>query len=292
MKNIWQKHFNDYELLDFGNEQKLEKFGNIITIRPEPFAKKPPQYLYTEWLKKADFVFKSVSKTKGQWKALTKSQKQWSLSYKHPKFSLMFNLKLTNFKHVGVFPEQSNNWSFIYNTIKQLNSPNTKVLNLFAYTGGATLAAKAAGAQITHVDSMKKVVDWAKENMASSNLNDVRWIVDDARKYVKRAIKRNEKYQGIILDPPAYGKGAKGENWQLEKDLPQLINEVVKLLDTKQSFLVLNTYSSGFYPKDLKLMIEKALPFQAKIEYGDTYLKASNNRKLFTGHYVRMLKSL
>ena len=173
----------------------------------------------------------------------------WVSSSKYQdKAVIKFRLGLTSFKHVGVFPEQAVNWDFIFESVEQLktvgiNQP--KILNLFAYTGGASLAAKAAGADVTHLDSIKQVVSWSKENMELSGLKDIRWLVEDAMTYVKRELKRGKKYHGIILDPPAYGHGPNGESWQLEDNITEMMQMVAQLLE-EQHFLVLNTYSLGF----------------------------------------------
>jgi 23S rRNA (cytosine1962-C5)-methyltransferase len=199
-------------------------------------------------------------------------------------------LKLTAFKHVGVFPEQAVNWDYISSTIKSFKTKNPKVLNLFAYTGGASLVAKAAGADITHVDSIKQVVTWANLNQELSGLKDIRWVVEDALKFVKREIKRGNIYNGIILDPPAYGHGPKGERWKLENQLTEMIQDVVKLLDPKEHFLILNTYSDGISPSDIHRLISTSFPLVKNLETGELYLKSLTNKKLLLGSLGRFRK--
>src|SRR5690606_26657287 len=201
----------------------------------------------SEWDQRADIRFRGRSATSGDW--LKKSPKvadRWHIRYQNEDISLRFRLGLTSFKHVGIFPEQAINWDYIIHSIRALKTPKPKVLNLFAYTGGASLAAKAAGADTTHVDSIKQVVSWANENQELSGLQDIRWVVEDALKFVKREVKRGNRYQGIILDPPAYGHGPKGEKWKLEDHIMEMMRDVVQLLDPADHFLLLNTYSLGF----------------------------------------------
>ncbi len=212
--------------------------------------------------------------------------------------TLRFRLALTAFKHVGIFPEQAVNWDYIYESITLLNRSDVplssgegsgvrpKVLNLFAYTGGASLAAKAAGADITHLDSIKQVVTWSKENMELSGLKDIRWIVEDALTFVKREVKRGKKYNGIILDPPAYGNGANGEKWKLEDNINEMMKCVMSLLDEQECFLVLNTYSLGFS----SLIIENLLSGIDDLNTGELYLHSKSGHKLPLGVFGRFRK--
>ena len=194
--------------------------------------------------------------------------------------------QLNSFKHVGIFPEQALNWDFIYKTIKKIGTPQPKVLNLFAYTGGASLAAKAAGADVTHVDSIKQVINWSRENMESSNLNDIRWVVEDALKFVKREVKRGKKYNGIILDPPAYGIGANGERWKLEDSINEILADISYLLDEKH-FLVLNVYSLGLSPLILENLVKTNFNNPQNLELGEVYLNAKSEIKLPLGILAR-----
>ena len=174
---------------------------------------------------------------------------QWRIDYRYRGMSLRMRLGLTSFKHVGVFPEQGENWNFIYDSVAELKARlgrEPRVLNLFAYTGGASLAARSAGAEVTHVDSVRQVVTWARENMEASGLDGIRWVVEDAMKFVRREVRRGRSYDGIILDPPAYGRGPEGEKWVLGQDIGPMLECCTRLLSATDGFLVLNLYSMGF----------------------------------------------
>ena len=244
--DLWR----DYELIDSGGFEKLERFGRWITARPEPQAiwhKSLPQ---SEWDRLATAYFRrdARSEERGQWVCCPQMPEQWWVEYAYKEMRIRMRLGLTSFKHVGLFPEQAENWNFIYDQshrIASLRQRPAQVLNLFAYTGGATLAARAAGAEVTHVDSVKQVVTWARGNMEQSGLDGVRWIVEDALKFVRREVKRGHLYDGLILDPPAYGRGPEGEKWVLEQHLGELLEGCARLLAPTGSFLVLNLYSMG-----------------------------------------------
>jgi 23S rRNA (cytosine1962-C5)-methyltransferase len=282
----WQ----DYELLDSGNFEKLERFGKHITIRPEPQAVWDPSLTSGEWEKMAHVKFVAKSSSAGEWKKLKPTPDRWNINYELPSGkTISFRLALTAFKHVGVFPEQAVNWDFIFNSIGEMKTPKPKVLNLFAYTGGASLAARAAGADVTHVDSVKQVVTWANDNMALSNLDNIRWLVEDALKFVKREQRRGNKYNGIILDPPAYGHGPSGEKWKLEENINEMTKAVVELLDEKEHFLILNAYSLGFSAMILENLFPKMK--NSKLETGELFLNAKYGSKLPLGVFGR-LKSL
>jgi 23S rRNA (cytosine1962-C5)-methyltransferase len=288
-KNITISNFKNYELIDSGDGEKLEKLGEIITIRPEPQAIWGKRLKENQWNKQAHVKFVSKSSSSGIWNKLKPNVPEtWYLTYNNNALKLKFKLALTNFKHVGIFPEQSDNWDFIYNSVKRL--PKPKVLNLFAYTGGASLAAKQGGADVTHVDSIKQVVTWARNNMELSNLDNIRWIVEDAMKFIKRAERRKEVYQGIIFDPPAYGHGPKGESWKLERDLKELINAVLNVLDKKHHFLVLNTYSLNLSPMVLDNLLTDYINFDTSMELGEVYIKSSTEQLLPLGNYARLQK--
>ncbi|HRG38181.1 MAG TPA: class I SAM-dependent methyltransferase [Bacteroidia bacterium] len=281
------QNFKDYELIDVGNFEKLERFGQYITIRPEPQAVWDKTLNQAEWEKRAHIKFVSKSSSSGEWKKLKQMPDQWQIRYQinNSDASIHFRLGLTSFKHVGIFPEQASNWDFIYQTVKEMKTPSPRVLNLFAYTGGASLVAKAAGADITHVDSIKQVVSWSKENMQLSNLTDIRWVVEDALKFVKREEKRGNKYNGIILDPPAFGHGPNGEKWKLEDNINEMISVVLRLLDDNEHFLILNAYSLGFS----SLIIENLLKEKAgkNLHTGELYLQATAGNKLPLGVFGR-----
>lgn len=289
-------HFPDYELIDCGDFEKLERFGKFITIRPEPQAVWSKKLSSQEWEKAAHVKFVPKSSSSGEWKKFREMPDRWNLRYKIPgsKSALEFRLALTSFKHVGIFPEQAVNWDYIHDSIQQIKPPlssgrgaggEVKFLNLFAYTGGASLAAKVAGADVTHLDSIKQVVTWARENQDQSKLSNIRWLVEDALKFVKREVKRGNKYHGIILDPPAYGNGPEGEKWKLEDNIQEMMHHVLHLLDEKDHFLILNAYSLGFS----SLVIENMLQEKAKdkLETGELYLQSKTGLKLPLGVFGR-----
>ena len=280
------ENWKDYELLDCGDLEKLERFGNVVLRRPEPQALWQKQLSEQEWNKLADVKFIQKGSHAGEWKKNKPVSDKWQIAYKHQDLAIKFNLSLTSFKHVGIFPEQALNWDFIYKTIKNIGTPQPKVLNLFAYTGGASLAAKAAGADITHVDSIKQVINWSRENMESSNLSDIRWVVEDALKFVKREVKRGKKYNGIILDPPAYGIGANGERWILEYSINEILSDISHLLDERH-FLVLNVYSLGLSPLILENLIKTNFKNPQNLDLGEVYLNAKSGIKLPLGILAR-----
>lgn len=293
ISTIFPEHFSDYELIDSGDFEKLERFGEYISIRPEPQAVWSKKLSEAEWMKLAHVKFVGVSSSSGKWNFLKKMPENWEIQYKHNDLNLSFNLALTKFKHVGLFPEQSVNWDFIFEKIKLIkqNVNQPKVLNLFAYTGGSSLAACAAGAETYHVDSIKQVVSWANRNMLSSNLKDIRWVVEDAVKFVKREVKRGKLYQGIILDPPAYGHGTDGEKWKLEDQINEMLYDVLSLLDKEHHFFILNTYSLGFSSLIIEnLMLDNLKKCKLETvqpEFGELYIPSSSNQKLPLGVYCR-----
>jgi len=285
------QHWKDYELIDCGDFEKLERFGDLILIRPEPQAVWPKALSDAEWNKRYHIKFKGRSATTGEWlKKNPKIQDRWHIQYKNDDVAIKFRLGLTSFKHVGIFPEQAVNWDYISESVRSFKAEKPKVLNLFAYTGGASLIAKAAGADTTHVDSIKQVVTWANENMEISNLDNIRWVVEDALKFVKRELKRGNTYNGIILDPPAYGHGPKGEKWKLEDHIMEMMTEVVQLLDPKEHFLILNTYSLGFSSVIVENLIKTAFPKVENLEIGELFLQATAGPKLPLGVFGKFRK--
>lgn len=285
-------HWKDYELIDCGDFEKLERFGNLILIRPEPQAVWSKQLSAAEWQKLHHIKFKGRSATSGDW--LKKSPHlpdRWHIEYKNGDVAIKFRLALTSFKHVGIFPEQAVNWDYSITCLKKFKTPEPKVLNLFAYTGGASLIARAAGADTTHVDSIKQVVTWANENQELSGLNNIRWVVEDALKFVKRELKRGKKYNGIILDPPAYGHGPSGEKWKLEDNINEMIHDVVQLLDPQEHFLILNAYSLGFSSVIIENLLKTAFPQAENLETGELYLQATSGVKLPLGVFGKFCKT-
>ncbi len=276
--------WKDYELIDCGNFEKLERFGNLILVRPEPQAVWGKALPENEWQKQHHIRFKGRSATSGEWlKKNPATLDRWHIEYQNPEVAIKLRLGLTSFKHVGVFPEQAVNWDYISSNIKKLKTPQPKFLNLFAYTGAASLVARAAGAEVTHVDSIKQVVTWANENQQLSNLNNIRWVVEDALKFVKRELKRSNTYNGIILDPPAFGHGPNGEKWKLEDNILEMMQDVVQLLDPQEHFLILNTYSLGFSSVIVENLIRGAYPQAKNLETGELYLQATAGSKLPLG---------
>ena len=263
------EYWKDYELIDSGRGEKLERFGKYVLRRPEPKALWAPSLPEGEWKRHSHVVFrpgagfgKAGKEDSGTWEKVRKMDDQWGIVYNGEQdpethaasdLHIALRLGLTSFKHVGVFPEQAPNWEYIFRETSRLGriakangllAP--KVLNLFAYTGAASLVAKAAGADVTHLDSVRQVVTWARENMERSGLDGVRWVVEDALKFARREAKRGNRYQGIILDPPAYGHGPDGEKWKLDELLFDLLKNVAQILSPRDSFMVLNLYSNGY----------------------------------------------
>ena len=284
-------HWKDYELIDCGDFEKMERFGNLVLIRPEPQAVWNKGLPESEWTKQHHIRFRGRSATSGEWvKKNANLPDRWNIEYKNDDVKINLRMALTSFKHVGMFPEQAVNWDYISKHVKLFKAENPKVLNLFAYTGGASLIAKAAGADTTHVDSIKQVVTWGNENMELSGIKDIRWVVEDALKFVKREVKRGKIYNGIILDPPAYGHGPNGEKWKLEDSLNEMMHDVVKLLDPEEHFLILNTYSLGFSSVIVQNLIQSAYPKVQNLEIGELYLQATAGSKLPLGVFGKFYK--
>ena len=299
MELLSPQNWPEYELIDSGEFEKLERFGSRIIARPEPQAIWDKNLSIDEWQKMADAYFikgKSSKGTgfgndyeRGEWRLKPGIKEQWYLNYEYQQMHLKFRLGLTSFKHIGVFPEQVSNWNYIYDTIKGFNQSGLKVLNLFAYTGGASLAAKAAGADVTHLDSVKQVVSWARENMEVSNLNDIRWIIDDAVKFVSREARRGNFYNGIILDPPAYGRGPEGEKWILEEGINELLKGCNQILSSSNSFMVLNLYSIGFSAL-IAESLTKSIFGDNNLEIGELFVTDKGLRRLPLGVFARFKK--
>ncbi len=245
--------FYDYELIDADNGERLERWGDIILIRPDPQIIWSGERRDERW-QKAHAVYHRSNSGGGYWEILKKVPDVWNVSYE----DLTFRLKPMSFKHTGLFPEQAVNWSLARKLIESENR-EISVLNLFAYTGGATVACLKSGAKVTHVDASKGMVTWAKENAAASGVKDksVRWLVDDCVKFVKREIRRGNKYDAIIMDPPSYGRGPGGEVWKLSEQLSELLCDVGKLLSDEPLFFFLNSYTSGLSPTILDFIVKK-----------------------------------
>ncbi len=278
--------WSDYELIDTGDESKLERFGKYLVNRPDPrilWRKNLPE---PEW-QKADAVYQRTSNTEGQWSIKKDPPTPWQISYDKLKFSL----RPTEFKHMGVFPEQAINWRWLEKTI---NQRSLRVLNLFAYTGGATIAAALSGARVTHVDSVKNTIAWARENAALSQISSdkIRWIEDDAMKFVAREIKRGNTYEGIILDPPRFGRGPQGEVWKLAEDLPKLLSLCSELLTSRAQFILLNAYTADLSSLVFQHAIEDMIKSRGgTVTVSELTLKStSDNRLLPSGISARWMK--
>jgi 23S rRNA (cytosine1962-C5)-methyltransferase len=291
---IHPSSWKDYELLDSGSFEKLERFGKVILIRPEPQAIWEPVLSEAEWQKQAHAHFTREQKdnfrygeeVKGGWKKLKPIQDSWQVNYQHQSLNLTLRLALTGFGHVGVFPEQGSNWNYIYDTITSWKVSQPRVLNLFAYTGAASVVARAAGAEVTHVDASRPGLNWANQNMQLNQLSDIRWVYEDALKFVKREVKRGNKYNGIIMDPPPYGRGPEGEKWTLQEKLNELIHLASQLLEPSPSFFILSMYAVGFSPL-VGLNVVKTHFNIDSPDYGEFFLKSKTNRNLPMGTYLR-----
>ncbi len=278
---LFTQPWEEYELLDAGGGKKLERFGSVTTIRPELQAYFKSDTTFVEWEKKADCAFIEKSTTKGLWKRRNTLQNDsWNIVYK----DLQFKLELTSFKHVGIFPEQVVNWDFLSSNL----DASKTFLNLFAYTGIASVVARNTGASVTHVDSVKQLIHWAKENMELNHLSDIRWIHEDALTFAQKEVKRGKKYDVILMDPPAFGFGAKGEKWILEQKLPALLETAYQLLSDKGT-LILNTYSPKITLQDV--VRETAKFFDKRnIEANELWGKTKLGKELFYGNLVRVKK--
>ena len=247
--------FFDYELIDATDGERLERWKDIILIRPDPQVIWHAEKRNPLW-SKAHAVYHRSSKGGGYWESHKKVPDVWSVDYR----DLTFRLKPMGFKHTGLFPEQAVNWSLCTDLIKKANRP-IKVLNLFAYTGGATIACLKAGASVTHVDASNGMVQWAKENAVASGVADkpVRWLVDDCVKFVRREIRRGNKYDAVIMDPPSYGRGPNGELWRLEEQIEQLLQLVAQILSDEPLFFLLNSYTAGLSPTILNFLVGREI---------------------------------
>ena len=266
LANDWK----DYEILDMANGKKLERWGNYILQRPDPQIVWQDKSFTDKW-KNVDAVYHRSKKGGGYWENINDIKASWQVKYK----DLTFNIKQMGFKHTGLFPEQAVNWDYMIDKIKNSNR-KIKVLNLFAYTGGATVACAYAGADVVHVDSSRGMVSWAKENIESSNLTDkyVRFIVDDCIKFVKREIRRGNKYDAIVMDPPSFGRGSNGEVWNIEESLYPLIKLCMEVLSDNPLFFLINSYTTGMSPKVLENILYMTVnkKYKGKISSGEVGL--------------------
>lgn len=268
------ENWKDYEVLDTSNGEKLERWGKYQLVRPDPQVIWNTDKKLPGWRKPNGHYHRS-NKGGGEWEFHSLPQ-EWTISYN----SLTFHLKPFSFKHTGLFPEQAANWDWFSELIRNAGR-DIKVLNLFAYTGGATVSAAAAGASVTHVDASKGMVTWAKENAVSSGLSDanIRWLVDDCTKFVQREIRRGNKYDAIIMDPPSYGRGPKGEIWKIEESIYPFIELCSQVLSDNPLFFLINSYTTGLQPAVLSYMLHTVLDpiHKGKIEADEVGLPVSSN---------------
>lgn len=284
--------WKDYELIDCGGFEKLERFGRYVTSRPEPQAIWKKNLTDDVWRDRTDahFMHDKKSDERGFWDRKKNMPDQWAVNYRYKDMNLRMRLGLTSFKHVGIFPEQAANWNYIYDYLTEIGMRTGKqpsALNLFAYTGGASLAARSAGAAVTHVDSVKQVVTWARENMELSGLDRIRWIIDDALKFVRREVNRGNRYNAIILDPPAYGRGPDGEKWILEENINEMLSLCGELLEKSNSFIVLNLYSMGLSALLARTTVNSAIGSFADEEFGELYFEDNSGKALPLGVFYR-----
>lgn len=265
------EEWKDYECIDTYDGMKLERWGDVILSRPDPQVIWKKKYAPKVW-EEANAVYNRSSSGGGSWDYRKKTPDRWEIKYKH----LTFNIKTMGFKHTGLFPEQAVNWDFMAEKLKKRKGAN--VLNLFAYTGGATVACSAAGANVCHVDASKGMVAWAKENAASSSLTDnyIRYIVDDCMKFVEREIRRGKKYDAVIMDPPSYGRGPSGEVWKLEECLWDFVSRCALLLSDDPLFFLINSYTTGLQPAVMKNILELTLP-KGKVTADEIGLKVTSS---------------
>ena len=245
-------NFKEYELLDASNGEKLERWGKYILLRPDPTVIWDNGNLLEKYKGKIDAVYYRSNKGGGHWENFKKIPSTWTIKYQ----DLTFNIKQMGFKHTGIFPEQAVNWEYMMNKITK-SKRHIKVLNLFGYTGAASVSCLKAGASVIHVDSSKGMVEVCKENVISSGLKDkpIRYLVDDVVKFVKREIRRGNKYDAIVMDPPSYGRGANGEVWDIEKDLANLVNLCLEILSDKPLFFIINSYTTGLSKTSLENLL-------------------------------------
>jgi 23S rRNA (cytosine1962-C5)-methyltransferase len=304
MKLLHPSSWKDYEIIDSGDGEKLERFGKYILIRPEPQAIWQKTKSPEEWSKLSHAHFSREQKdhfrfgdeVKGGWKKKQSMPDSWNVNYAYSplhgrgvggeaNLALTLRLALTSFGHVGIFPEQGENWNFIFDTVSKWKSP-TRVLNLFAYTGAASVVARHAGAEVTHVDASRPGLNWANQNMQLNNLDNIRWVYEDALKFAKREAKRGNKYNGIIMDPPPYGRGPEGEKWTLQEKLDELVYMSSQLLEDKDRFFILSTYAVGL-SATVGLNVVKTHFNVNDIECGEFYLKPKQGNDLPMGTFVR-----
>ena len=286
--------WKDYELIDSGDGEKLERFGAYVLIRPEPQAIWQKKKTEEQWRQLAHAQFRREQKdhfrfgddVKGGWKKNQSMPDSWNVTYRHEGLSLTLRLALTSFGHVGVFPEQGSNWNYIFETVSAWKTKNRRVLNLFAYTGAASMVARCAGADVTHVDASRPGLNWANQNRELNHLDNIRWVYEDALKFVKREAKRGNRYHGIIMDPPPYGRGPEGEKWTLQEKMNELVSLSQQLLEPEDHFFILSMYAVGLSAL-VGLNVVTAHFQHAKPEFGEFFLASPQGQPLPMGTFVR-----
>ena len=278
MQATYSQNWKDYELIDAGGGKKLERWGNIVTVRPDRLAYFPQVLTEKEWAMKTDFEFVEETTTSGKWVKRSDAPEEWQIKYG----KAVLNLKLTNYKHLGIFPEQQTNWEFIQNKVQK----GDRVLNLFGYTGAASIIAKINQAEVFHCDSVKNVINWGKENMESSEVEGIKWVLEDALKFAQREAKRGNKYNGIIMDPPAFGIGPKKERWKLEDKFQDLLKTAKELIEDK-GFIIVNTYSPKLDAKKIK-DIASSVFNQQKVSVTRLSMKTTTGKRLDFGELTRI----
>lgn len=294
MELLHPSSWKDYQLIDSGDGEKLERFGKYTLIRPEPQAIWSKVLSEQEWKKVADakFVraqtdkFRFSDDVKGGWSRNQGMPESWNVQYQYNSLKLTLRLALTSFGHVGVFPEQGNNWNFIHDTVTGWGLNKPRVLNLFAYTGAASVVARSAGAEVIHCDASRPGINWANQNMQLNSLSDIRWVYEDAFKFVRREVKRGNKYNGIIMDPPPYGRGPEGEKWTLQEQLNELVEMSSQLLEKQNRFFILSMYAIGLSSVVGMNVVKTHFP-TATPEYGEFFLKSKHERDLPMGTFLR-----
>jgi Predicted SAM-dependent methyltransferases len=287
--------WTDYELIDSGDFEKLERFGAYVLIRPEPQAIWRRSLSDDEWkrLAHARFVREQKDKyrfsddVKGGWKKTSSMPDSWNVTYRHKDLQVVLRLALTSFGHVGIFPEQGNNWNFIHETLAGWKGAGTRVLNLFAYTGAASMVARAGGADVVHCDASRPGINWANQNMQLNKLTDIRWVYEDAFKFARREMKRGNQYNGIIMDPPPYGRGPEGEKWTLQEQLDELVSIASNLLKKDRHFFILSMYAVGLSSLVGFNVVKTHFP-DSEPEIGEFFLKSRSEKKdLPMGTFLR-----
>lgn len=294
MKLYYPASWKEYELIDSGDFEKLERFGQFVLARPEPQAIWKKTLSDQDWKKlyHARFAreqsdkYRFTDEVKGGWKKNQSMPESWQVHYTYQTLQLELRLALTGFGHVGIFPEQGENWNFIYDTITSWGAGKFRVLNLFAYTGAASVVARLAGADVTHVDASRPGLNWANQNMQLNKVEGIRWVYEDALKFVKREVKRGNRYNGIIMDPPPYGRGPDGEKWTLQEKLDELVDLSSRLIEDRNNFFILNMYAVGLSAL-VGLNVVQTHFRMNTAEYGEFFLKSHKGKDLPMGTFLR-----